>query len=285
MHLIDIPPAHNYKRKRKTVPYERNQSHFFLFLSERILDVQYTRYGREWKFMMHFSLRMARIDNVGAYHYAQQQESLRLERTLVSFALGERVLSDLSFSLTGSYHFLLWRKGNLSTDKTLSSTACLFWHNSDDSLDSKRQLIEGDIKNSLLSIHICFFPASSPCRWVPAMCICSGCQYLHFNMSQVQLQCVEIEVCFDWDCVYHRQIQNGTMNIFFQHADFNSFHLPGNLLSRKPPKATSSFLSFCGLWLTSDRRWWHGTNERDSTYRVVYLKTTGNGNMHTCVRT
>lgn len=57
--------------------------------------------------MMHFSLRMARIDNVGAYHYAQQQESLRLERTLVSFALGERVLSDLSFSLTGSYHFLL----------------------------------------------------------------------------------------------------------------------------------------------------------------------------------
>lgn len=46
------------------------------------------------------------IDNVGAYYYVRQQESLRLERTLVSFALGS-CYSDLSFSLTGSYHFLL----------------------------------------------------------------------------------------------------------------------------------------------------------------------------------
>lgn len=96
----------------------------------------------------------------------------------------------------------------------------------------------------------------------------SECQYLHFDVSQIHLSLVEVEVAFGTVFIIGK-FEQYDKHFLSACKDFNSFHMSGNLLSRNLPKAVSPSISFCGLILTSDKKG-QGSNERDSTYRAVY---------------
>lgn len=81
------------------------------------------------------------------------------------------------------------------------------------------------------------------------MCICSECQYLHFDVTQIHLGSVKIEVPFDRDRIYCKLIQNSTTNIL-ACKDFKSFTCLATcwveILQKPPPHPSVSVVWY---WL------------------------------------